>query len=142
MKGCPKSLGRDCYIDAERRYDRRKCFEGGSDFRFGVSFGEPQIRGEDEHGLVECRMTQCKGEIGDRDILEGISSSGRSACRFPKSYCDLLKTLDCDCCDNRILVLEMRIEDWLTIFDLFGQAADCNGIPSFALCDRERGRAG
>jgi hypothetical protein len=29
MKGCPKSLGRDGYIDAERRYDCRKGFESG-----------------------------------------------------------------------------------------------------------------
>jgi hypothetical protein len=26
------------------------------------------------------------------------------------------------------------------MFDLVGQAADCNGIPSFALCDHARGR--
>jgi len=34
----------------------------------------------------------------------------------------------------------MRIEDGLTKFDFFGQAADCNGIPSFALCDHARCR--
>jgi hypothetical protein len=34
----------------------------------------------------------------------------------------------------------MRIEDWLTIFDLIGQAADCDGTPSFALCDHARCR--
>ncbi len=29
MKGCPKSLGYDSYIDAKRRYDCRKRFESG-----------------------------------------------------------------------------------------------------------------
>ena len=52
-------------------------------------------------------MTVCKGEIGHSDILEGISSSGRSACRFPKSYLDLPETLDRNCCNNRIPVLEV-----------------------------------
>jgi hypothetical protein len=28
----------------------------------------------------------------------------------------------------------------LTIFDLIGQAPDCNGIPSFALCEHARCR--
>lgn len=140
MKRCPERLGHGFYISAERRYDSRKRVEGGLQFWSGASFGELQIRRQDEHGLVECRTTEPKGEIGHGDILEGISSSGRFACRFPKSQRDVLETLDCNCRDNRIPVLEMRIEDWLTVFDFFGQATDCNGTPSVPLRDRARCR--
>lgn len=90
--------------------------------------------------LVECRTTECKAVISHGDILEGVSLFGRSTRRFPKSYREIFETLDCNCCNNRISVLEMRIEDWLTIFDLFDQAANRYCIPSFALCDHARCR--
>ena len=43
MKGCPKSLGHDGYIDAERRDGCRKGFESSPQFRSGPIFSEPQI---------------------------------------------------------------------------------------------------
>src|SRR6516165_11770772 len=133
MKGGPKSLAHVSYISAKRLYDCRNYFESGTQFWSGSSFGEPQIRREDKHGVVKSRTSH-------GDTLEGVSPSGRSACRFPESYCEFFETLDCNCCDNRIPVFEMRIEDGLTKFDFFGEAADCNGIPSFALCDHARCR--
>ena len=107
MKGRPKSLGHDIHIDAKRLYGCGKSFETSQQFRPSFSLSEPQIRREDKHGLVDCRMAQCKGEIGHRDILEGVSLSGRSVRRFPKAYRELLKTLECNRCNNRIPVLEM-----------------------------------
>ena len=58
---------------------------------------------------------------------------GRSGCRFPKSQCECLETLDGHGSHNRVPVLEMRIEDGLTMFDFLGQAADRHSTPSFAL---------
>lgn len=140
MKGCPKSLGRGLYIDAKRRYGRRKRFETSPQFRSGFSFSEPQIGRQHEHCLVECGTTERKAEIGHGDTLEGVSLSGRSTRRFLKSHRDLLETLDCNGRNNRIPVFEMRIEDWLAIFNLFGQAANRYGIPSVALGDYTRRR--
>lgn len=107
MKGCPKSLGRDIYIDAKRRDDCRKGIKTSPQFRSGPGFGEPQIGRRNKHGLVKGRMPEGKVEIGQSDSLEGISSSRRSACRVPQSDCDLPKTLDCNGRNNRIPVLEM-----------------------------------
>jgi len=44
MKGCPKSLGHNFYIDgieAERRNDCRKGFESSLQFWSGFSLSEP-----------------------------------------------------------------------------------------------------
>jgi len=52
-------------------------------------------------------MTECKGEIGHRDILERISSSGRFVRRFAKSTRELPETLDGNRGNDRIPVFEM-----------------------------------
>ena len=106
MKGCPKSLGHISYLDAKRRDDRRQCFESGPQFGSGASFGEPQIRWQDKHGVVKRGTIQRKREIGQGDILEGVSSC-RSARCFAKCDREFLEALDCNCRNNRIPVLEM-----------------------------------
>ncbi|QIE30276.1 hypothetical protein SBC2_83520 (plasmid) [Caballeronia sp. SBC2] len=45
--------------------------------------------------------------IGHGHIFKGVLLSGRCKRRFPKSYCELLETLDSNGCNNRIPVLEM-----------------------------------
>lgn len=140
MKGRPQRLGRDFNIGAERCYDRSESFESRLQFRFGSSFGKPQIGRESEHGVVDRRMTQREAKIGHGGLLHGSFWSGRSAHSFPKRLCDLLETLECNCCNNRIPVLEVGVENRLAIFDLSGQATECYSIPPFALRDRARRR--
>ena len=135
MKRGPESLGHELDIDAEWRHDRRKGLESAAQLRSTSSFREPQIRRKDEHGLVNRRMTSCKGEIGQRNILDCVSA-GRSVCRVPKRPRDLAKAFERNCGDNRIPVFKMGVENGLTMLDLVGQATDRNGAPSFALRDR------
>jgi len=59
---------------------------------------------------------------------------------FAKHGHKLAKAFDGNGSDNRIPVLEMRIENRLAVFDLVGETPDRHGVPSFALGDDARRR--
>jgi hypothetical protein len=61
--------------------------------------------------------------MGCGDILAGVSPPGRSACRFPKSYCDFPENPRLQLPQQPHPYSRNVVEDWLTIFDLIRHLA-------------------